>query len=299
MTTIDTDSHYRTILEQACMLVGLDAGDATPLRFSENAIYKLLGRIVARIGRPGQQAAAAREVHVAQWLETSGLSAVRTLAGIEQPVVVADQPVTFWHELPPHQHGTIRQVATTIRRLHQLSPPTSFPLGQIEPFVRLEQRIESAQSFGEIDRAWMRDHLTRLRERWGELPEGLPWCVIHGDAWVGNVVSTDNGRTFLLDLERTSLGPPEWDLVHAAIKHHSFAWGDVSEYQGFCEAYGHDVTSWSGFELLRDIREFRMTCMAVQSAQTNLTDRDQAVHRLACIQGDHGPRPWTGWRPLA
>ncbi|WP_067665677.1 phosphotransferase family protein [Nocardia miyunensis] len=299
MTAIDPDLQYRPILEQACTLAGIDAANATPLRFSENAIYKLSGPIIARVGRPGQHAAAVREVQTAQWLESSGLSAVQTIAGIEQPVIVADRPVTFWQELPDHRHGTIRQVAIMIRELHHLSPPTSFPLGHIEPFVRLDQRIESAASFDDIDRAWMRNHLTRLRERWETRTEGLPWCVIHGDAWVGNVVSTDDGRTFLLDLERTSIGPPEWDLVHAALKHHSFGWGDHSEYQDFCETYGHDVTAWSGFELLRDIREFRMTCMAVQSSQTNPADRDQALHRLSCLQGEHGARPWAGWRPLA
>ncbi|PRY31701.1 phosphotransferase family enzyme [Umezawaea tangerina] len=45
---------------------------------------------------------------------------------------------------------------------------------------------------------------------------------MHGDAWVGNVVATDDGQVVVLDLERCSVGPPEWDLVSTAIKYTSF-----------------------------------------------------------------------------
>lgn len=64
------------------------------------------------------------------------------------------------------------------------------------------------------------------------------------------------------------------------------------------QVYGHDVTEWAGFELLRDIREFRMTTMTVQAASANPAWREQALHRLACIRGEPGPRPWSGWRAL-
>lgn len=93
-------------------------------------------------------------------------------------------------------------------------------------------------------------------------------------------------------------GPPEWDLVHTAIKHSSFAWISAEQYGQFCEIYGHDVTEWSRFGLLRDIREFRMTCMAVQVASADTVYREQAAHRLACIRSRNGPRPWGGWHAV-
>jgi len=168
----------------------------------------------------------------------------------------------------------------------------------LEPFVRLEARIEAASTVSPSDRDWLREHLAELRERWAHLPAGLPWCVVHGDAWVGNVVATDDGEVVLLDLERTSLGPPEWDIVHTAIKYSSFAQITAAQYRAFCDVYGHDVTTWDGFELLRDIREFRMTCMAAQTAVTTPADRSQADHRIACLRGKLGPRPWSGWRAV-
>lgn len=287
------------ILRSACLAAGLDPAGAKLLRMSENAIYRLPGGTVVRISRPGQQAAAAREVAVARWLEAAGVDAVQVAPGIEQPVEIEGRAVTFWRELPPHHHGTPAQVAGALKQLHALAPPTAFNLGKLEPFVRLDERIDSANNLPDDDQRWMREHLAELRQRWGKLPTGMPWCVIHGDAWVGNVVATADGRVILLDLERTSVGPPEWDLVHTAIKKTSFGWISAKQYAEFCDVYGYDVTAWEGFELLRDIRELRMTTMAMQTAASDPKWRVRASHRLKCIRGQTGKRPWLGWEALS
>ncbi|WP_280455521.1 phosphotransferase family protein [Nocardia brasiliensis] len=283
----------------ASLHVGLDPNSSKLLRRGENSIYLVEDYIVVRVSRPGQERAARREVKVAEWLETADIPAVQLAPGIDQPVVVEDRAVTFWRKLPPHRPGTPTQVAYALKQLHSLAVPTTFELGTLEPFVRLEQRIHAATTLPYGDREWMREHLVNLIRRYADLPPGQPQCVVHGDAWVGNVVATDADQVVLLDLERTSFGPPEWDLVHTAIKCSSFGWITPAEYESFCAAYGHDVTTWSGFELLRDVREFRMTCMAAQNALTHPADQKQAEHRLDCLQGKFGPRPWAGWRPLS
>ncbi|WP_280475915.1 phosphotransferase family protein [Nocardia asiatica] len=297
MTAQPKGGELSSVLRSACLAVGFDPADAELLRLSENAIYRLPGGIVVRISRPGQQAAARREVMIARWLEAVGVDAVQVAPGTD-PVEAGERVVTFWRELPPHHHGSPAQVAGALKHLHSLTPPTTFDLGEVAPFVRLEERIEGAKYLPDVDRRWMREHLAALRQRWAELPAGLPWCVIHGDAWVGNVVRTDDGRVLLLDLERTSIGPPEWDLVHTAIKWTSFAWISAKQYGEFCDVYGYDVTEWEGFELLRDIREFRMTTMAVQKAAVAPEWQGQAAHRLACIRKQLGARPWPSWKTL-
>lgn len=173
--------------------------------------------------------------------------------------------------------------------------PIEFALAPLAPFTRLAQRIAAA-TLSTTDRSWLREHLTELQHRYTTLPEGIPLRVIHGDAWIGNVVTTDDGQTVLLDLERCSFGPPEWDLVSTAIKHTSFAWVSTEDYQHFCGRYGHDVTTWPGFELLRDIRELRMTCYLAQHAAEHPHARSEAELRVACLRGKHGPRPWN-WTP--
>ncbi|MEV7964720.1 phosphotransferase [Sphaerisporangium sp. NPDC088356] len=158
--------------------------------------------------------------------------------------------------------------------------------------------MHHARTLSDADRAWMRDHLKHLMERYAGLPPARPACVIHGDAWVGNVVSTADDHIVLLDLERCSIGPPEWDLVSTAVKAFTLGGISVEEYTDFVRAYGYDVTTWDGFETLRDIREFRMTCMAAQVAAENPARHDEVVLRLASIRGSRGPRPWTDWRPV-
>ncbi|MFJ1584297.1 phosphotransferase [Streptomyces sp. NPDC088197] len=97
----------RHILQEVASTAHLAADDAEPIRFAENDLWRIPGGIVVRIARPGQDAAAAREVAVASWLAGHDVRAVVPLS-IEQPLVAAGRPVTFWHELPEHQHGTAR-----------------------------------------------------------------------------------------------------------------------------------------------------------------------------------------------
>jgi aminoglycoside phosphotransferase (APT) family kinase protein len=287
---------FTAILETACAAAGLSAAGAAPIRFGENAIFRLPGRVVARISRPAQQAAARREVAVSRWLHASGITAVAALTGMPQPVEVDGRSVTFWEELPPHHHGSLVQVATALKRLHSLPVPEDVPLGHLDPFVRLAERISEAVTVTDDDRAWLRGRARELHARWTELPPGMPACVVHGDARTGNIVETEEGQVVILDLERCSAGPPEWDLVSTAVKHATYSSITGPEYQAFCGAYGTDVTAWDGFTVLRDIRELRMTSFVAQQAATQPQFRREASLRIACLRGLRGPRPWP-WTP--
>lgn len=283
-------------LRQACQRAGFRDESAELIRDGENALYRLPGG-VARIARAGQQAAAHKEVQVARWLHGAGLPVVRPLEGWEVPIVVGDRAVTFWHELPPHEQGTTTDVATLLRGLHRLDPPFSLELPELAPFVRLAQRIDDAASLAPQEREWLHGRLSELQDAYAELPRGIPWRLVHGDAWRGNVASTMEG-VLLLDFERCAYGPPEWDLVSTAVSRVTTGWLDADTLTEYCRTYGYDVTTWEGFEVLRDIRELRMTSMAAQVAEKNPTARPQFAHRLACLQGRNGPRPWSGWRPV-
>ncbi|RIQ29654.1 aminoglycoside phosphotransferase family protein, partial [Jiangella rhizosphaerae] len=69
MTADDT----HRVLHHACRRAGLDPAPAELLRRAENSVYRLPGEVIARVGRPGQAAAAGNEVRVARWLERAGL----------------------------------------------------------------------------------------------------------------------------------------------------------------------------------------------------------------------------------
>jgi aminoglycoside phosphotransferase (APT) family kinase protein len=297
-----TDAQQKTsraALDRAAAKAGLDTAGAAVIRLGENDLYRLPGSVVARVARVGQDAAAAKEVQVARWLEDGGVPAVRVLREVEQPVVVEGRAVTFWHELPPHEPGSNVDVAAVLRRFHALAPPKDFELPELDPFVRLAERIQAASVLSDDDRAWTLGRLAALQGAYDALPPGLPRAVVHGDAWEGNVVRTHDGDVVLLDFERCALGPPEWDLVSTAVSHVTTDWMNTAEWATNSRAYGFDVTTWAGFDALRDIRELRMTTMAIQVASINPARyANQAAHRLACLRGQHGSRPWSGWHAL-
>jgi aminoglycoside phosphotransferase (APT) family kinase protein len=285
-------SETHVVLSEACRIVGLEATDAELIRIAENTLYRLPRGVVARVTRSGQASAAAKEVQVSRWLSQLGVSVVEALRDIEQPVDVDGRAVTFWRELPPHRYSTLAELAAVLRTLHSLPPP-DFDLPPLAPFVRLGERISEASVLTDDQRAWLLQHLTRLKQRYAELPPGRPWCAVHGDAWAGNLVVTEQGPV-LLDLERFAYGPPEWDLTSIAVDYTTFGDMPAGDWGDFCARYGYDVTTWDGFEILRDARELRKVTFAMQMAAQRPDLVDQAVYRLACVRGERGSRPW-GW----
>ncbi|WP_308118179.1 phosphotransferase enzyme family protein [Streptomyces buecherae] len=243
----------------------------------------------------GQFAAAQREVEVATWLLESGIPTVRPL-DVRQPVTLEDgRPVTFWEALPEHEHGTVTEVAALLRDLHALSPPPPF-LRPLDPFVRIADRLDKATTIREADRGWLRGLHTELSTAWRALPPGAPHSALHGDAWRGNLVRTGIGP-LMMDLERFSVGPPEWDLVSTAIGHTTTGSVSPREYETFCAAYGADVTQWTGYPVLAGIRELRMATYAALHAARHPQWVDQAQYRIDCLRGRHGPRPWH-WKGI-
>ncbi|MGW2364628.1 phosphotransferase family protein [Streptomyces sp. NPDC001667] len=290
MSTVAVES--RRVLEAACHQVGVSAEGAQPIRIAGNAIWRLPGGIVARIGRPNGQEIAERELAVAGWLTGNGVRTVRP-AIVDRPVLVDGQPVTFWDELPPHRPGTATDVARLLKQMHQLSLPASLSLPPLEPLTKPTRRIAAASILTTDDRRWLQDHARRLTADFAGLPAGLPPCALHGDAWDGNVAVDPDGTAYLLDLENSCYGPPEWDLVSTAVKHLTTATVTAAEYEDFCSTYGMDVTSWSGYPVLAAIRELRMVAFALQIADEHPHARMEARYRVDCLRGRKGPRPWT------
>ncbi|BDT96386.1 aminoglycoside phosphotransferase [Nocardia sputorum] len=293
MTAGVAGNGMRSILRAACVSVGIDASDAEPVEVP--GVYRLRGGIVVRIGARGQKLATAREVAVAQWLESCGVPAARVVPDIPQPVVVDGRPVTFWQELPPHHPGEPGEVARALAQLHRLPLP-GFELRRMSPLARIADEIDAARTVTEDDRRWLHKHLEELRGRWKALPQGLPWSVVQGGD--DGVVVGDDGEVILAGFGRAMIGPPEWDLVYTAIECWTAAKITAAQYAEFCAGYGRDVMRWDGFYLLRDIQEFRMALASMRAAAVDPAYQRQALRRLAYIRGDEGMRPWPGWADL-
>ncbi|MGW4199023.1 phosphotransferase [Streptomyces sp. NPDC005004] len=279
-------------LRDACTEIGLDARDAEPIRIAENQIWRLPHGVVARVAPPDRIGSATREINVARWLAGHGVPVVRPLS-VNQPLKRGGRVLTFWEELPPHRQGSTQDVALALKHLHALPLP-DFDIGRLDPFVRIPERLRAAQTLADDDRKWLTSLYEDLVRRWtAGLPPGLATAPVHGDAWPGNVVRLEGGGWLLMDLERFSAGPPEWDLVSTAVRAKTTGAVTEAEYDAFCENYGHDVTTWAGYETLADTRELRMVTYAAQYAATNDQWRDEAQYRVDCLRGRGGPRPWN------
>jgi hypothetical protein len=160
--------------------------------------------------------------------------------------------VTFWRYLP--QHGPApgpADLGHLLRRLHSLSPP-SFPLPTYQPLVSVRQAIKASQAVNDDERAWLSGHCERLLDAYRELVFDLPTGMIHGDAWWGNLLR-DGDQVVLADWDAVSTGPREIDLI-PTLQAPRFGLPE-HERDAFIAAYGHDIRGWSGYPVLRDIRE--------------------------------------------
>lgn len=285
------------VLTRAAKLSGIDSDGAVAIREGSHAIYELRGGIVARIGKPHSCETARRELRISQWLNRCGIATVQSVDSIPQPTVVDDRPVTWWRLIPDHRPSTPDELGRMLWRLHSLAPPTEFRLPDYEPFAGLQERIESATTIGEDNRSWLLGHYKKLRRQHDELTDPAASCVIHGDAWQGNLVVPLSGCPTVLDLDNVSLGRREWDLVQIAVDYTDFQRITDNQYRAFVDAYGgYDVTEWSGYRTLADLQELRWVGFAISRADVSRAAAIEADHRIACLRG-LVPKPWT-WSAL-
>lgn len=281
------------VLREAARIAGLDAEHAELIRDGSHAMYRLPGEVVARIGRPGTEVVARREIEVSLWLNASSLPATRPVPELAQPTMVGDRPVTWWRLLPEHRPASPSELGSVLRALHALPIPASVALPIADPFDGLGERVGDARSVAPDDRSWLVQHLDQLRSKYDRLALDKPGHVIHGDAWQGNVAIPESGMPILLDLEDVAIGYPDWDLVQLAVDYTDFARIDEQDYRGFVRAYGgYDITSTANFRVWADIQELRWTCFAISKSNSDPTAASEARHRVDCLRGNV-PRPWT------
>ncbi|MCP2297584.1 Phosphotransferase enzyme family protein [Nocardia amikacinitolerans] len=284
------------VLSEAARIAGIDCHGAELIRDGSHVIYRL-GDIVARIGQRGSDFAARRELRISRWLNECGIATVESVAGLKQPVIVAERPVTWWRLIPEHRPSTPGELGAMLHDLHQLTAPADLALPDYEPFAGLYERLATADEVGRADRQWLLQHYTELRTRHDDLPTPAHLGVIHGDAWQGNLVVPTSGIPTVLDLDKVSLGRREWDLIQLAVDYTDFRRITAQDYRAFVDAYGgYDVTAWPGFRLLADVQELRWAAFAVERSRTSPQAAAQAAHRIACLRGQVA-RPWR-WDAL-
>jgi Phosphotransferase enzyme family len=256
-----SSARTRRTLKAVGARVGIDTAHAELVTQGEIAVYDLRGLwITARIARTTDYLPDfTTEVEVARWLESAGFPAARLAGPADQPIVADGRVVTFWAQVAEHKYyGTVTELASLLRRLHDLDPPPALALPELRPFKGAQTRISTAE-LSEDDREFLLGRLDELRDRYAHLDFVLPPGPLHGNADVNSVLPLMwEGSRVLVDLDCFAAGPREWDLVLPAMYFERFGWHTREEYVAFAVGYGFDVMSWPGYTVLRNVRELML-----------------------------------------
>lgn len=289
-----TPENTLSALKAACELSGLDPAGARLMRLGSNAVYRLGHPVVARIARSTDEVSEARKtVAVARWLASVGYPAVRALP-VDQPVIVDGRVVTFWTAVSDDgdTYASTSEVAALLRQLHDLEPPVGLGLEPVQPFDRMERRITASTWLPAADREFLAARMADLQAAYAGLSFALTPGVIHGDANVGNVLQDRNGAPVLIDLDGFAIGPREWDLIQTAIFFDRFGWHTREEYDAFVKVYGFNIMEWSGYGVLRDIRELHMVTWLSQKANESERTMTEARKRMDALRTGASRRDW-------
>ncbi|MFJ9584793.1 phosphotransferase [Streptomyces acidicola] len=294
-----TAAEARRVLDAACAAAGFDSRGARTLRLGENAVHLLASApVVVRIARDATRLPEVRrELAVAAWLQEAGFPAVRPRAGVPQAEVHEGRIVTFWQWLPDHG-GTadFPALAAALAALHRLPFPSSEGpvLPVLDPLRGAGQHLAAgAGHVADADLEFLARRVGELREEYRALEFVLPPGPVHGDAHKGNFLRTASGWAAVLDLECFAHGPREWDLATAlGVPFKGFGWLDEDGYRCSAEVYGFDVTAWTGFDVLRRIRETTMTTALMRDVGHSAEARAEFTRRLRTVRDGRPPRDW-------
>lgn len=284
----------RATLEAACRAVGLSAADASLIRLGENALYRLEHQpIVVRIARTMDYWHQVRnEVEVAEWLDGMEYPAARVTGPPGQPIAIDGHPVTFWKFIPgrsalPDEVGVL---ANLLHRFHALPKPQSFELPRIQINNRVERRLETAP-VQEVDKSYLLAKFRELRTALDTLDFPLAESPVHGDAHIKNIMVVDE-TAILIDFEGVGWGHPEWDLSMTATEYATAKWWTDRQYKTFAEEYGYDITTWDGFDILRQIQEIKMTTWLMQNVSHSSNIAHEFATRMLTIRTGKTSDPW-------
>jgi hypothetical protein len=291
-----TPELLENVLHKVCAEAGLDARGATLLRFTSNAVYQLESApvVVRIVGSRALVHRAAKVVRVGSWLAQRQVPAVRLWPQVPQPIQVGEYFATLWQWAGGGaRKPTSVDLAQVLSRFHSLEQPTiELPLWT--PLGDIKRRLSDAEELTSSDRKFLLETCQRFDERLAGVHFAFTPRPIHGDAHLGNLISTPEGPV-VCDFDSTCVGPPEWDLVTFAVGVRRFRYPE-SRYQQFAAAYGFDVRNWSGYDVLSGIRELKLTTSVLPILRSNPGVRDEFYRRLGDAKAG---RIDSAWKPYS
>lgn len=118
-------------------------------------------------------------------------------------------PMNFWEFVTRiDTEAEPREIGRTLRQCHQIMSGFAEPLPKLAILTESLAILDERGLFPSATQQMLRDHLTTSLE----VLEACPHQPLHGDAHMGNLMSTTRGLLWT-DWEDTFAGPVEWDVA--------------------------------------------------------------------------------------
>lgn len=280
-------------LAGVCAEVGLDPKGATLIKCTANAVFRLADvPVVVRIAAStALHHRVEKVVHVATWLAEHDVPAVRLLPGVPQPVSFDGYVATIWEAVPPGgKRSRGRDLGKLLRRIHDLPSPGHW-LPHWRPLADVAARIGEATGLAPADLAFLQERHDEVAERLARLEFPSQPALVHGDAHLGNLIPGPAGPV-LCDFDSSSYGPPEWDLTPLAVGVVRFG-EPAGRYRELARTYGMDVTRWSGFDVLRSVRELKLITSVLPIIASRPDVRAELFRRMADVRSGNTSARWA------
>jgi Ser/Thr protein kinase RdoA (MazF antagonist) len=288
-----------TVLREVCEDLGIDHRDAELLRVRSNAVFKLRSEIVVRIATaPNALTRLPLVLAVARWLAEQGFPAVRPADEIsDQPVVHEGRVVTFWHYVPASGRPTTTELGEILRSLHRLPVPPVALKRFADPLSEVRRAVDRSQELTPCQQGWLRDRIAELTDRWSGLGvDGSP-VLLHGDAWIDNLLRCTDGHVVLCDWDGVAVGPREWDLVHTYHGQRRFGL-TAADVDAFADAYGSDLRSWPGYSTLMEVRDLYAVGIHIRNAGADPFSRRELPRRMDSLTRGEKHARWYMAEPV-
>ncbi|MDQ1294563.1 MAG: hypothetical protein QG608_2448 [Actinomycetota bacterium] len=292
-----TPQRLAEVSERIAGVVGLDATGAHRIKFTNNAVVALpaAAAVIRIAGSTTIRHRVPAVIAAARLFADHDIPAVRLWPGIDQPLRVGHHLATLWQHTPAGGPAPLpADLARILHAIHAIrrTPPAGIPAWRLP--ARIRQRLLDADGVDTDTVTYLTAELADLETalaRLDDIAPLLPPGLLHGDAHLGNLIATPDGPV-ICDFDSTATGRREWDLIPAAVGSHRFGYTpDV--HQGLAGAYGLDVMTWPGFDILRRLREFQLITSVLPVLGANPALRPQWQHRLNTYRTGDTHARWT------